>query len=78
MAKKFKEFIKTETIVIGSLRNNDNIVSKVKKKRKSIAFVSTGYPKKNHYELVYLNNKLKSDLVTKLNQDSNITNHKLH
>ena len=61
IAKKFKEFIKTETIVIGSLRNNDNLVSKVKEKRKSIAFVSTGYSKKNNYIYIDLNNKLKSD-----------------
>lgn len=44
-AKKFEKSINAKTVVIGSIKNNSIKKIKKKKKRKSILFVATGFPK---------------------------------
>lgn len=44
-AKKFKESVSAKTFVIGSLKNNSIKKIKKKKRRKSILFIATGFPK---------------------------------
>ena len=48
ITEKYKKYIKTKTIILGSLKNNQ-IRKNRKKKRNSIAFISTGYEIKNNY-----------------------------
>ena len=55
LAKYYKSKIKTKIIPIGSFYNNQIKISK-NKKRKSILFISSGYPKKKND---YWNNKFK-------------------